>query len=571
MEHGVCKQLTLATCVTLAIAFGASAQQNDKQFRTSELKMKLKGVTSFRSPIGFGGETKASPHQAKWDEIHYRAHHYGKILAQQNGLSGTAKSVPSVTALPVVAPDAGFSGFAGINGTEQAALEGFDLEPPDQGLCTDGNSILEVINLAAAVYSPKGKVLSEPVGLSSFFGTTATLSDPRCYYDPPTARWFWSITEVAIPSAVLLAVSLDSDPAGSYYLYSIDTSNDGALNLCPCFGDQPQLGADTNGIYLTTNAYSLFYLSNGEAQIYALSKFALVAGLSDAGQHLIPAAGPGDPYPFSLSPALSPDGQGSGLNGGTEYLMASDIDANEADEVVLWAITNTSSLGEFSDLRLSSVVVKTETYYEPPPATQKAGYTPLGKALGESEEGINTDDDRMSMPLNWADGNLWAAVNSAVEVDGNTVAGIAYFIVQPSWKHSALKGSVTTQGYVVAEGPSGAADSTIYPAFGVSDSGSGAMVFTLTGPDYFPSAAYVPVTLAKGAGTGIRLAGKGVAADDGFSGYAYFGGPGYGRWGDYSWAVAVGKDVWIATEYIGPRKRDFYTNWGTFIGAVPLP
>jgi hypothetical protein len=50
-----------------------------------------------------------------------------------------------------------------------------------------------------------------------------------------------------------------------------------------------------------------------------------------------------------------------------------------------------------------------------------------------------------------------------------------------------------------------------------------------------------------------------------FNGYA-------GRWGDYSAAVAVGDDaIWIATEYIGPKKRDKYTNWGTFIGMLPLP
>jgi hypothetical protein len=36
--------------------------------------------------------------------------------------------------------------------------------------------------------------------------------------------------------------------------------------------------------------------------------------------------------------------------------------------------------------------------------------------------------------------------------------------------------------------------------------------------------------------------------------------------------VAVADDsVWIATEYISKKKRDKFTNWGTFIGVLPLP
>ena len=95
-------------------------------------------------------------------------------------------------------------------------------------------------------------------------------------------------------------------------------------------------------------------------------------------------------------------------------------------------------------------------------------------------------------------------------------------------------------------------DNTIYPAIGVTEGGNGAMVFTLTGPDYFPSAADVPISTS-GTASAIMLAGKGVDPEDGFRCY-----PGPGRWGDYSWAVAPNSStVWIATEYIGPKKRDY--------------
>jgi hypothetical protein len=35
--------------------------------------------------------------------------------------------------------------------------------------------------------------------------------------------------------------------------------------------------------------------------------------------------------------------------------------------------------------------------------------------------------------------------------------------------------------------------------------------------------------------------------------------------------VTANNSVWIATEYIGPKQRDQLTNWGTFIGSLPLP
>jgi hypothetical protein len=126
---------------------------------------------------------------------------------------------------------------------------------------------------------------------------------------------------------------------------------------------------------------------------------------------------------------------------------------------------------------------------------------------------------------------------------------------------------VTHQGYVAITN-----NNLIYPAIGVSENGNGAIVFTLTGPNYFPSAAYIPISSASGLASAVRLAAAGAAPDDGFTmsppafnGFA-------GRWGDYSAAVAVADDsVWIATEYISKKKRDKLTNWSTLLACCRLP
>jgi hypothetical protein len=567
------------TLITLGIASGMAAQEVSQkvQVQSSPLNLRMTGQAVITNSIGFRAQPSTpreftmTGQQSQLVKMHSLAHHWGRVLARKQLGSPTLQppKLPSVAPLPVIGRDKGFSGFAALTGAEQASASGFDLEPPDQALCTDGKFVLEAVNVAASVYDATShKVLAGPVYLNSFFGvaTSDFTSDPRCFYDPATQRWFVTMTDLGGPTTdLLLAVSQSADPTGSFNLYAINTINDGFFGTCPCFGDQPLIGADDNGFYISTNSFGPVFF--GGAQIYALSKFALVLGLVPFGVHLTPLPSPGGlPFPFSLQPATSPDGHGAPENHGTEYFLSSfDFTSRENSKVSVWAMTNTDTLNAAAGIPgFTTVAVNTETYVLPVLASQKAGPIPLGKSLGQPESTLNPDDQRMQQ-LTYANGNLWSSVDTAVQVGKNVLDGAAYFVIQPAWNNDVLKASVLRQGYVAT-----ANDNLIYPAIGVSENGNGAMVFTLTGPDYFPSAAYIPITLSGGvAASGIRRAAAGTAPDDGFTCYAPFGPP--GRWGDYSAAVAVRDDaVWIATEYISNKKRDQNTNWGTFIGMLPL-
>ena len=88
----------------------------------------------------------------------------------------------------------GESGFSALGGVQQASTTGgSDLEPPDQGLCAGGGYVMEFINNAIAVYSENGAQLVGPGRLryALLQPTTDFFSDPRCYYDAPTQRWFF--------------------------------------------------------------------------------------------------------------------------------------------------------------------------------------------------------------------------------------------------------------------------------------------------------------------------------------------------------------------------------------------
>jgi hypothetical protein len=574
-------RLSVAFIILLAIASGVVAQEVSQKIQVQSSPLNLRKIGESAITNSGGANAKVSVprgptttgKQSPLVTMHSIAHHWGRVLAQKQlgSAASQPRTLPSVTPLPIIAPDPGFSGFAALTGAEQASVSGFDLEPPDQGLCTDGKVVLEAINVAASVYDATShKVLAGPVYLNNFFGVDPNdfTSDPRCYYDPSTQRWFVTLTDLGGPTTdLLLAVSQSSDPTGSFSLYAIETINDGFFGVCPCFGDQPLLGSDNNGFYISTNSYGA--TAFGGAQIYALSKFALELGIAPFGLHITPLpAGGGLPFPFSLQPAISPDGHGAPENGGTEYFVSSyDIDSTENSKVSVWAMTDTDTLDAAAGIPgFTTVAVSTETYVLPIFASQKPGPIPLGKSMGQPEGTLDPDDQRMQQVI-YENGNLWSSVGTALQVGANTLDGAAYFVIKPSWHNGALNASVELQGYVAT-----ANDNLIYPAIGVSENGNGAMVFTLTGPDYFPSAAYIPITLSSGvAADGIRLAAAGTKPDDGFTCYPSGLGP-PGRWGDYSAAVAVGDDaVWIATEYIGPKKRDKYTNWGTFIGVLPLP
>jgi hypothetical protein len=490
--------------------------------------------------------------------------------------------------------------FNGLDIVDQEFDNRFDLEPPDQGVCAGNGLIIEHINLVLAVYTQSGSRVAGPATSNSFFGVPRDfLSDPRCYFDPGTSRWFMTIIDVAsvdiiIPglqqgrSFLLGAVSFDANPLDGFALFAIDVTDDGldgtpshpgcAIDIGGCFGDQPLLGADDNGIYISTNEFgvAISNLTFNGAQIYAISKAGLEslsgAQIIPPGVHLanLPLA---EGIAASVQPATSPT-VGGEPNKGTEYFMSSLNFIGASDNrIAVWALTNTSSLNAASpNLKLQHLILKTKVYEEPFGAQQKKGPTPLGTLLGDPEETLSPDDNRMQQVV-FSGSLLYSAITSTI-FDGNEfVNGILYFIVQPSFTSTGkLTAALKIDNYLTVKG-----ENLIYPAIGISDDNQGAMVFTLAGPNFFPSAAFVRVN-QNGAQGEVRVAAEGVAPDDGFTGYS--GTPSNvqlaGRWGDYSAAVADGEhNIIIATEYIsGHRVKPILpngpglANWSTSISAV---
>ncbi len=539
--------------------------------------------------------------------------------------------VPRPATSSVSAADTNIS-VAGLNHFDQHAASPdaagygtqFSLEPPDQGLCVGNGYIVETVNTAIRVRdAATGDVITDPKALNAFFGLGPEYqidpstgepapgsygpftSDPKCYYDSDTGRFFVSLLEIdtnptdgslAKPGAShqLLAVSKTGDPTGAWWLYEWETTNDSGSSNCPCFGDQPLIGADANGFYVTTNEFPIFNAGFNGANVYALSKSALASGAASTPAQFFNEPSLAEGYAYSLQPTTTPPGGSyeTGNNGTEYFLSALDFNGTLDNRIALWALTNTASLDTATpDLALTNVVMHSEVYGQPPAMTQPNGPTPLkdllnapknpitGVPMGEHLNLLNSNDDRMNQTV-YADGMVWGAVNTVVKSPtGPTRTGIAYFIVTPSWSGSDLGGSVTTQGYVAVKN-----NNVVFPAIAANAGGQGIMSFTLVGRNYYPSAAYVTVDATHGAGS-VQLVAKGAGPADGFSGYLTFdpADAGVARWGDYGAAVAAEDGtIWFAAETINQScsfseflgdttcggTRTFYANWGTWIANV---
>ncbi len=469
---------------------------------------------------------------------------------------------------------AGTVGFVGITGPAQAKVNGNgDLEPPDQGLCSDGSTTIEFVNNALQAYSTSGASLAGPIASTTVFGlpTTDSLSDPRCSFDAPTHRWF--LTEFTVgttnaagqatsPSTQYIAVSDTSNGLGSYHIYSIDTT-DATTSGCPCFGDYDMIGADASGFYITTNEFGLSSGAYNGSIIYAVSKKALETSnsLGSPSPTVVTYRLLSDAFgqPYHVSPSSTPPGGAYAPN--REYFVETNSNANQDNHLVVYTMQDTKALTTGGTPFLTNAEISSESYAFPPVANQKAGPIPLGKSVN-NPEGVLQADFNAIQEVTYTGGQLYAEADTAAAGGKD---GIAWFILKPATGTTPT--TVAHQGYVTSPGLN-----LLYPDIAVDSTGKGFLVFSMAGASAYPSAADLTFGPTGPSGS-ISTVAAGTAPEDGFTCYAALVGPGYGgcRWGDYSAGVAANGRIFMATEYIPPTSRDTFTNWGTYVWSSPTP
>jgi hypothetical protein len=442
------------------------------------------------------------------------------------------------------------SNFNGVSSLDSARTNfGAEFEPPDQGLCAGNGFVVEPVNSAYTIYRRDGSVVAGPFNVNRLFdeGFKQFTSDPRCYFDKSTNTWFaiiLFINATGTRARTDVAVNPTGDPTTPWTVYHIDATDDGTNGTpnhagCPCLGDQPLLGIDHNNVYISTNEFSILGTAFNGAQIYAISKSQLVALSKSVNFVHFDNLSIGGAIATSVQPAIT--------NGTprAEYFMNSlDPNGTFDNRLGVWAITNQNAVSMGDIPNLSSVVITSEPYGVPPGAIQQ-GATSL----------LDSGDDRMQQ-VQFINGSLWGALDTAVTIpnDPASRAGAAWFNVTPHLNGAVIGGAnINKQGYVALNG-----NYLLYPAIQASSQGTAAIVMTLSGPTFFPSAVYTVLQ------QGQKSFGTVHVAAPGTGNYS----PQSTRWGDYSWAIIDpnGKSFWMATEYIPPlssQTPDGLQNWGT--------
>ncbi len=430
-----------------------------------------------------------------------------------------------------------------------------------------------------------------------------SITDPTCHFDPDTRRWFHVVLtldriglgpNLSGKNHLDIAVSDTANPLGTWTVFSLPVQDDGTdgtpdhncqarvagkLVHGQCLGDYPHIGMDANGLYITTNEFEFF--SPGRfrgSQIYAISKQGLVSGGPvNVVQFDTAALAPNLPFGipgFTVFPSTAPNAKFNRNDNGTEFALSSVAvfsTTGAFNQIVLWDFFNTASLGSSSpNVNLVATTVDTQLYAVPPNSTQKSSPDfPLGQCLAdgtiqtplglgcwrnlvtppptgpfvEAITRLPSNDSRMQQ-VTFAAGQLWAALDSAVTVNGVNQAGAAFFVLQPQGLAANLSATVINQGIVALSG-----NNVTYPAIGVNQNGRGVMAFTVLGADHFPSAGYTAMDAVLGAGE-VHIVAEGAGPSDGFSGYRGISNPVRPRWGDYGAAAVDDDGIWIASEYI---------------------
>src|SRR5258708_18775027 len=286
MTAGFSVLASAAAALAVALTFGpgtvpTALGQNATGPQVATAQLRFQGIPKiFAKSAGSPGQTAG-------------ALEFGRRLdvnTTKPQISGTVKparvpanQVPTPASNAIVTPNS-VNGFNGITHRDQRLADNgnqFSLEPPDQGLAAGNGLVAEAVNNATAVYAAAGHLLAGPMALNRFFGLPSEIvrsnppvfgpfiSDPRVYFDKDTNTFFTTelaidtnsatgafLTGAAARASTLIAMT--HDPTSTWTVLSNKTTNDGGqFGPCPCFGDQPLIGADANGFYISTNAFSI--------------------------------------------------------------------------------------------------------------------------------------------------------------------------------------------------------------------------------------------------------------------------------------------------------------------------
>jgi hypothetical protein len=455
--------------------------------------------------------------------------------------------------------------FEGIDFNENADLTGFLIIPPDPIAAAGLDHIVAVVNSSIEWYTKTG-VLQASLSLEDdFFSALSPQArpfDPKVIYDQYADR-FVVIALVLVDngafnpnnvSRILVAVSDDENPTGTWYLGSINSIlNIGSLNN---WADYPGLAIDEEAVYITANMFQFGFNGFSGTRLWILEKGDGSGGFYDGGSSPITLHDPSTEagmqmQAFTLQPAHV-FGPGGVPGGAGTFLISSGWASGPIDALSVIRVDDPLGFPSFSNqfIALGDIT---------------SGFSLPDAPQAGTGVAIETNDGRVLHAV-WRNNSLWA-VNTVNPSDGpDSGQATAHWYEIDTMALNAL--TLIQQGNIGGENIASGTH-TFFPAIAVDTIGNVGIGFAASAPGIFPGAYYTGRKPSDPAGS-VQPAETLAAGVDYY--IRTFGGA-RNRWGDYSGMSidpADDRTLWVYNQYA--LTRGTVTNgedgrWGTRFGS----
>ena len=318
---------------------------------------------------------------------------------------------PPTVAGQRITSDESQRGFEGLDIRDKVFSQGFELEPPDQGLCGGCSGLRPFSWRRPTSRSPCSTLRRISTRLLRSASTSSPacrpfdpadrpfgpfLSDPKCYFDPDTGRWYHTVLEADVdPDTGALSGGANTlvaaEPvAGSVGVLQRIRDRRITRRTARCASVISRCSAPT------PPASSSPPPSTTSPRPRARPASSAPSSTPSTSARWRRAAPPTSciwSWPQltgSLQPATVPSGRFETAQGGTEYLMGAldcevpdcSVDPDSLENTIhVWALTHTATLqSPHPDLRLFDRTVKSQVYGQPVPQRQKHGHAPARRS-----------------------------------------------------------------------------------------------------------------------------------------------------------------------------------------------
>lgn len=481
-------------------------------------------------------------------------------------------------------------------------IEGFNIDqnafntgnsivhPPDPYGAAGPNHVVNIGNMSIQWFGKDGtpQMLTS---LKNFFAPLrpqTALFDPKVIYDQYEGRFVALALEMMDTangdpvdlSRIMLAVSDDSDPNGTWYYHSInsmvniDLGTGGIPAITSFWTDYPGLGLGEDAIYVTGNLFEIGGTTIGGTRLWIVDKGVGTGGFYENGPATVTIHDPMGDTNVDLTKGL-----GTAAASDFRSMQPAHMFGNPPGNVDTWLTLYDGNTNRATGAELVDVI-----RVDDPLGTPQFSLTTVD--VGDIEDPVNVPwpipeasqlgsaatidgGDRRTLNAVWRDNSLYTST-VIYPLDGPDINQVTahWFRFNTADLNNP---TLADQGNVGGE-ELGFAVNTYWPAVNVDSQGNMAVGFAASGPTLYAGAYYAMRAADDDPGT-LRDA---VAIAPGLDVYDLGGGT--NRWGDYT-AVALDPTdevtFWAYNEYALPAQGTtgrWGTRWGSFrMGTPPAP